>query len=266
MFDRETALRILTAADCCEAVYEPFDSAGFEAWASRFQCVKTWVRGNAEGMGVVSGNTAYIVFRGTEPGKVKDWMTDLTAAPSPFPRFGNNAFVHRGFEAYTLCMDDDFLRFASKHRGKRLVICGHSLGGSAAVIAAGLIQAQFPFCDVITFGAAPAGNREFVEAFNRIFGDSLLRFEHSTDSVPVLPGLLPWLRHVGRRLYLPTCRKTIWENPPWYKYRADRLLGLAPIAVKTYANPLRLIAVLGGRMLSDHGMAKYSAHLKRALG
>ena len=262
--DRQTAMRILTAADMAAAVYEPFESAGFQAWSQPFEHVETWKHGNAEGMGIISKGTAYIVFRGTEPGQMKDWMTDLTARPSPFPRFGNNAFVHLGFEAYTLCLEDEFLAFANKYRkNRRLVICGHSLGGSAAYVCASQLGGSVGRCEVITFGAAPTGNREFVKEFNHLYGEQTFRFEHGIDIVPVLPDLLPWLSHVSRRLYLPICKSTVWDNPSQWKYRADRLLGwgsaLASIGSKlTPWNATLALLKSGG---GDHGMGRYVEHL-----
>lgn len=266
-FNRETALMILTAADCCAAVYEPFDSAGFQAWSQRFDSVEAWKCGNTEGMGVVSKGVAYVVFRGTQPGQIKDWMTDLTARPSPFPRFGNSAFVHLGFESYTLQIEREFLAFVEKHREtKRIIFCGHSLGGSAAVLAAAMVSDRF-FPQVITFGGAPVGNNHFVSEYNKRLSGSTMRFEHGIDVVPVLPGLLPWLEHVSDRLYLPICRATIWVEPSQWKYRADRLLGwgksIASIGAKlTPLNAAFALAKAGG---GDHGMLRYMAHLKKAL-
>lgn len=264
--DRQTAMMILTAADCCESVYEPFESPGFAAWAQPFVSVETWKHGNAEGMGIVSNGIAYAVFRGTEPSQVKDWMTDLTARPSSFPRFGNSAYVHLGFEAYTLSLEREFLAFIEKHKDKRLVICGHSLGGSAAVLAASMISDKYA-STVITFGGAPAGNNHFVTEYNRRLGSATMRFEHGIDIVPVLPDLLPWLEHVSDRLYLPICSKRIWDNPSQWKYRADRLLGwgrsLANIGSKlTPWNAALALARAGG---GDHGMGRYTEHLKKAL-
>lgn len=267
MFDRETAMRILTAADMAAAVYEPFESAGFQAWAQPFEHCETWKRGNAEGMGVISKGTAYIVFRGTEPGQMKDWMTDLTARPSPFPRFGNNAFVHRGFEAYTLCLSDEFIAFANKYKvDKRIVFCGHSLGGSAAILAAAMLSDGLS-SNVITFGGAPAGNSQFVEKYNSRLGSSTLRFEHGIDVVPVLPDLLPWLEHVSLRLYLPICKSTIWDNPSQWKYRADRLLGWggALVSVGAKLNPWNAALALAKGGGGDHGMGRYVEHLNKAL-
>lgn len=255
MFNRETALMILTAADMAQRVYDPFKSLAFEQWAGYFDRVETWVEGNAEGMGIVTADTAYIVFRGTEPSKIKDWLSDGAAAPSSFTEFWTGATVHRGFEAYTLCLEDEFRAFASRNTDKRIVVCGHSLGGAAAVLCAALLKGYQRIDQVITFGCPPVGNHFFQYEYNAKLSDVTLRFENNNDLVPVLPGLAPWLCHVSQRLYLPFFGKSVWVDPPQWKYRLDRIAGRLGAAIT--------LNIADG--IGDHDMGRYRKKLSKVL-
>lgn len=254
-FGSETKRRILIAAELCEVVYERFDSEAFRALTAPFVEVETWSHGNAQGMGILCGDTVYIVFRGTESENMADWMSDLSAGQSPFKSFGQEAVVHRGFETYAICLEDDLCAFISKHSGKKIVLCGHSLGGAAAVLSAAALSKILIPDEVITFGAPPIGNSRFVTAYNATLGEHTLRFEHNNDCVPVLPGILPWLENVSKRLYLPSAGRSIWVDPSGLKYHADRLLGRILAAIR-----LNLTAGV-----SDHSMRLYAEHLKRDL-
>lgn len=219
--------------------------------------VEHWAEGEAQGMGVICSGAAYIVFRGTEPHKIKDWMTDAQARPSHFRNFYSvdAAMVHRGFEAYTLCLENHFNAFAERTDGMPLVICGHSLGGAAAFLCAAMLIDKLPIHRIITFGAPPAGNREFVTAYNLMLGGITRRFENNNDCVPVLPDLAPWLDHVGARYYLPRFGKHVIKNPSWIRRHSDRLLGRLTAATRLH--------FLAG--VHDHDMVYYKSQLEKML-
>lgn len=254
MFNRSEQTNILLAARMCEVVYQSFGSAAFGAWATPYKTAETWIEGNAEAMGVVVGDDLFIAIRGTEPKKLKDWMSDACAAPSPFDEFAKGATVHRGFETYALVLIDHIQTFVLKHPGKRVILTGHSLGGSAAILCAAHLLLAGCRCRVITFGAAPVGNNKFRRAYNRGLQNNTLRFEYAGDIVPRLPVLAPWLKHVSRRLYLPFFGRRIRVNPKRISRWSD-IVGR------------RIIAIASVRPFSgvkDHGMALYRKRLRRA--
>lgn len=265
MFDRETSKVLLTAANCCEAVYLPFDSAAFESWAAPFDEVAYFVEGNTEVMGVVQGTDVFLVYRGT--GNLKDVMTDLNAVRIPMPFFGADCAAHKGFYLYEKAVSDWALEFVKKHSDKKLTVCGHSLGGSAAFLSALRIVSSKDFKRalwVVTFGAAPCMNQALCQVYDNLLTMCTMRFEHNTDMVPVAPKLLPWLRLPSDRIYMPFCKKTLWIEPSPWKYRGDRLLSLAPSLLK-WKLPLAALGGVVSQYAEDHGMKQYIEHLNKSL-
>jgi hypothetical protein len=75
-----------------------------------------------------------------------------------------------------------------------LYLCGHSLGGAHAVLAAAKIY-EDPRCaclrdklrGVYTFGQPMVGDEEFTSVCDRLFGDRLFRHVYGRDIVPHYP-------------------------------------------------------------------------------
>ena len=100
---------------------------------------------DTEGFVAASKQHVILAFRGTEPGKIKDWATDALAAPSAFrwffelaPDVGN---VHSGFANSLRDSWAESIRKLLKKAGagtrRTLWITGHSLGGALAALAGG---------------------------------------------------------------------------------------------------------------------------------
>ncbi len=79
-----------------------------------------------------------VAWRGTEPGRIQDIITDGTFRPVPCPELVNEGKVHKGFyDAYNLSKNKsktqfNFLNDLSQTR--QLFVCGHSLGGALSLI------------------------------------------------------------------------------------------------------------------------------------
>lgn len=254
MFNRSERTKILLAARMSEAVYLPFDSDAFAAVTSSYSAVETWSAANAQGMGVVAGDDLFVVFRGTEKQDWADLMTDLDAAEFPFHSLARGATVHFGFWKYADELSQQVHSFLVRHPGKKVIVCGHSLGGSAAIIAGAALWIVGIPARVITFGAAPVGNSKYRDAYNAAPGLTVWRFENAGDIVPRLPTLAPWLKHVGQRLYLPFFGRGIDVEPQKISRWSD-IIGR------------RLVAVASFRPFSgakDHGSAGYTKRLIKA--
>jgi len=254
MFSRDERTKILLAARLSEAVYLPFESDSFAAVVSPYRDVETWTAENAQGMALATGKNLYIVFRGTEKEDWEDAMTDLNVSPFPFSSFARGATVHYGFWKYSFELSHPIRACIAKHPDKNLIVCGHSLGGSAAIITAAELWLVGIRCRVITFGAAPVGNASFRNAYNAAPGLNVWRFEHAGDIVPRLPTLAPWLKHVGQRIYLPFFGREIQMEPKQIKRWTDIILR-------------RAVAILSLRPFSgvkDHGSAGYTRRLTKA--
>lgn len=138
---------------------------------------------------------SYVVFRGTEPAKIADWITDLRY------RFDKNIKsygVHRGFNVYVNnALDEIKLELShNEHKSKSLIITGHSLGGAAAVIFAEKVN----FVEkVVTFGQPRVGDKRMKEFYTRT--DQLIRVVNENDPVTLFPPRIRGYRDFGSCLY-----------------------------------------------------------------
>jgi len=150
---------------------------------------------------LVNETAIFVVFRGTDPLHVANWITNFDATLS-----ANGA--HQGFENAVDAMWNDLdaaIGQASRTgAGRQLVFGGHSLGGALAVLAAmKAVGAGRDVSAVYTFGMPRAGNTAFAESYNRTLGDRTYRFVYEVDVVPTVPPTAPIdYRHIGR--YLPS--------------------------------------------------------------
>ncbi|MGE8060681.1 lipase family protein [Pseudomonas sp. NPDC089547] len=140
-----------------------------------------------------------VVWRGTEPTKIKDIVTDVSFRPVrpsneyncdfrvPCPDLVAQGSVHTGFfQAFKVAREvysETFKRyFPQRAEGRDLFVCGHSLGGALALIHAASLKERDPL--VYTYGMP----RTFT--LDAVKGLSWLRhFRHVNDSdfVPQVP-------------------------------------------------------------------------------
>lgn len=129
--------------------------------------------------------TIYIAFAGSDSNT--DWIrTNLAVATEPYTTCHADAgqpIVHQGFlkawrsiqEPVWGKVSDVVLRQGGS--GK-IVVCGHSLGGATATLAAPDIACRLekqylPTFATITFGSPRVGNKDFKELFNRVVAQSV---------------------------------------------------------------------------------------------
>jgi hypothetical protein len=167
---------------------------------------------DTQGCVFLQDGLAFVVFRGTEPGKV-DWtvnledrLTDtlfaanksqisaLVARHGPgvgpvlewlAPRPGR----HLGFAiAYGAVHQEIATCLSRLPVGTPVVLTGHSLGGALAQIGAVELAALgYPIAAVITFGAPLVGNKSFADEYAEAgLSPKTVRFESTSDSVPRL--------------------------------------------------------------------------------
>jgi hypothetical protein len=162
--------------------------AGF-AKAATFEFAATSAEAIATTM---SDGTAFVAFRGTQPGNLKDLVEDARSNPVKFEPGGR---VHAGFlDAYQSIAQPiaDWLA-ATDHR--RLVLTGHSLGAAMATVAA----ATRPDARLVTFGSPLVGDAGFARLFA---GNDIRRYVDCADLVTsVPPGLLGYV-HVASEIYI----------------------------------------------------------------
>ncbi len=195
---------------------------------------------------LVLGNARAVVvaFRGTEPGKLADWMTDLDACLVPGP-FGK---VHDGFQRALAHVWDELCACvaAFQDQGQSLWTTGHSLGAALATLTcARWREADKPVSGLYTFGAPRAGNRDFERTFNQDFGARNFRFVNHADLVTRVPLREMGYSHAGKLAYFDD-KGRLQTDPGWW----DRFLN----HVKAHIADLGRLGPAG---INQHAMERY---------
>lgn len=121
-----------------------------------------------------SQDTIVIAFRGTDSYQDNESDQDIFQVPYPFVK--NSGKTHRGFTCIYQSTRDKLIRELMKlSTTKRLLITGHSLGGSLAVISALDIAVNTEFRNpiVYTYGCSRVGDPDFVEEFDDVVKNSI---------------------------------------------------------------------------------------------
>lgn len=140
----------------------------------------------------VLNNMIYIVFRGTS--SFQDMKQDIKIMLVPSERcsfsFMKNIKVHKGFlEQYESIRDSiisQTIHLSEKYNINTFVVCGHSLGGGLATIAAPDLSTIFKNMSVYTIGSPRAGNHNFKNYFNEMIKSSY-RITLKKDPIQYLP-------------------------------------------------------------------------------
>lgn len=203
----------LLAARACELSYEPLKGNAFNSGITSlgFDDVSTVDIAGVEGFVACSHNTAggladvlLVCFRGTDSGA--DWLADLSADRVDFsdkvPLRLTDMEVHTGFLRTLRVIENEINDAVARNiAGRRLVVCGHSLGAAMAVLYAmryygGDVQA------VVTFGCPRVGNAAFTNDFNKMHAHHSLRFVRNNDVVTRIPWKFMGYSHVWRQQYI----------------------------------------------------------------
>tara|TARA_Y100000389_G_C17454816_1_gene517379 strand:- start:775 stop:1632 length:858 start_codon:yes stop_codon:yes gene_type:complete len=136
-------------------------------------------------------NNLIIIFRGTE--SLRDVLSDLNIIKEPLllNNYQIHPKVHSGFlkqfNSVTFSIEKVITEFKQEEPSGSIIICGHSLGGAIATIAAIKYTLMFEmpvYC--ITFGAPRAGDYNFADIFNDKIISSI-RIINEDDPVPLVP-------------------------------------------------------------------------------
>jgi predicted lipase len=137
------------------------------------------------------GNTAYVVFRGTEVDNIENWCTDIDAIQITYPL--GDGEVHQGFYNAWLSIKsqvqigiDEILPGITN-----VIFTGHSLGAALAAFAVLEVGTGLNFdygvsISVYTFGEPRVGNQQFAGYWDSQISASY-RIVNNNDIVPHLP-------------------------------------------------------------------------------
>lgn len=154
----------------------------------KMDLVKFFDRSDTQAYLAQNDDTCILAFRGTQPDKVKDWLTDLNTTQVAGP-VGK---VHAGFwNALNNVWADVSSTLQAKRGTRNLWITGHSLGGALAVLATAKLlmdkQHPRPVTGLYTYGQPRVGNETFCKSFDQAMGAKTFRFVNYKDIVPRVP-------------------------------------------------------------------------------
>lgn len=153
----------------------------------------------------------WTVFRGTEPDKIKDWLTDFTFNLKD--SLISEGKVHAGFLHAFGSIIHKLHSSLSRLHDSRKIAAGHSLGAAQAIISRCLgYDACYAFC------APRVGDKDFAEDFDRRFGETTWTFTRHLDPVPRLPPASWGYRQVGTQVYFHRDGTMDFEIKPWDRY------------------------------------------------
>lgn len=181
---------------------------------------------------------AAICFRGTEPDELSDILADLNA----FPRKSmTDGWVHSGFRGELDKLWPSIKTMIDEHsklQGKKLFICGHSLGAAMATICASRVEEFTNVEELYTYGSPRAGTRSFIKGIKT----KHWRFVNNNDVVTTVPLALMGYKHHGNLVYINhygRIRKmTFWQRvkDKFRGWRSGLLDGVKDHGMPNYIN------------------------------
>jgi triacylglycerol lipase len=208
-----------------------------------------------------AGDRQLVVFRGTEPNQVEDWLSDLKLRrriwPAGVPDFGAGR-VHRGFADAGDLIHRRVLQALDP--GRPVLVSGHSLGGAIATYFAARLLLEhpdrYPLAGGLTVGCPRVGNEAFADWFAGRVGDSWVRAVHNNDVVTRVP-LSTWgFRHAATPVaWIGYDGEISWDPELWDRFK-DRLCGRVE-ALTGRMDVREVPGVDAGvyRLLNEKGMA-----------
>ena len=140
-----------------------------------------------------------VVFPGSD--SARDWRTNLQTQKVAHRAGGA---VHIGFHWAHQMVSADLISELLSRTSRQIVVMGHSLGGSLAMLTALELIRKWVGTNiqVYTYGQPRVGNGAFARAYNAQLNDRTYRIVNADDPVPYLPPWLAGYRHAGREVFL----------------------------------------------------------------
>lgn len=203
----EWVVHMVGAADVVYA-----DLHGAQRWLEARGCtaVRRFDAGGTQALGYLRNGFRCVVFRGTQ--EAEDWVTDLQSF------YWSSPPVHFGFQRSWDAVQKDVTGWlkATPAANGGVYLCGHSLGGAIATIAALDWTRQGGEVEqVITFGSPRTGSWEFAERYDSAnLSEKTLRYTHDQDGICVIPPrLLFWHVAPALKLEMPDRGEPVRRQP-----------------------------------------------------
>jgi triacylglycerol lipase len=202
-----------------------------------------------------SDNMILVAFRGTEPSKIRDWLSDSNTPVTPGP--ARKGLVHLGFSRALASVYPEIRANVESVRtnDQTLWFTGHSLGGALAMLAAATMYLEDPklLADgVYTFGQPRTCDRILAGVHDDAFTSRHFRFVNNNDAVAQVPPE-PVFHHVNAMMYFDAQGK-LHEKMPFANKLADSFKGFT-------SDPF----APGSDGIRDHSMDQYLLLIEKNL-
>ena len=182
-----------------------------------------------------------IIFRGTEPKKLQDILSDLDIRKKKAKK--DDGYVHAGFQESLDDVWPDVVKFIETYTHSKIYLSGHSLGAAVATLAA----ARLDKCTALyTFGSPRVGGQKFIKDNKEILH---WRFVNNNDIVSRVPSRIRW-KHHGNRVYIDR-KGQVNNNAHGWNLFVDLFIG--------YFSAWRKLKFFDS--FSDHNIIKYAEHI-----
>lgn len=203
-----------------------------------------------------------LVFRGTEKEKEEDLLVDLDAIQSDLPgRNEEDGKAHRGFLRAFNAVKWELPQHVPNDRP--FFICGHSLGGALAALAA-LELAENHDADPIlyTYGQPLVGDAALAIRISEACNGRWYRFTNADDIVPEVPRLFGY-QHAGLRLHFTSSGRLVRDPSNWSQVLATgvRVSGRVADAEDVRSQIRSAVSERG----AAHASKLYISNIRRAL-
>jgi triacylglycerol lipase len=236
-------------AKASELAYKPKAQVlkTLKSWG--FPQARFFSRKGTQGFVAGNGELVLVAFRGTEPTKLKDWMTDAKIKKVSGKGGGH---VHRGFKAALEAVSSDMAATVRRFRdsGQPVFVTGHSLGAALAGLAVAASKSErIEIAGLYTYGMPRVGNRIFAQKFKETYGTRTFRVVNNNDTVTRVPPRSFGYKHVGVVKYFDSKGRLTTGQTPWKRFLV-RVKGQAVGRIKDFLKP-------GTDGLKDHGIKRY---------
>lgn len=151
---------------------------------------------DGQAFGCSDATHALLAIRGTQPDAVGDLFNDVDALLTPWTDGPPGAKVHAGFKRSAEGLWDDVGPWVAEQKGKRLTLCGHSLGAAIATLLCRRANADA----LVTVGSPRVGNEVFasdVTTYLSVVGREHHRIVNCCDVVARIPPEWAAYHHLG---------------------------------------------------------------------
>lgn len=153
-------------------------------WMEEFQEVHSVKEDSSKGLVLSDSSRVVVAFPGTDD--CVDALLDIMAMKTRMA----GGRVHSGFLRAYMCLQHQLhaaMMLVNPSKGKPVTLCGHSLGGAMALLAAmDLHQWRYNVDTVVAYGSPMVGDKEW-DSNLKIAGICVRSYRNCGDAIPTLP-------------------------------------------------------------------------------